>query len=368
MDSAWLMNVLAPILGLPIIAMAILWSLVPKQPHLELTSWPSVLWIFAQVLISCISKGKAPAKRDGRREKQLLEVSLVQPVAFKPSTLRAFRALVRHDRLPYGEVPVMYPIVESFRLCIQAMLLPQFPVNVLGSVLARNRMELYRALSPSEKLVYRVEVDTTPRLHPKGHLEFDLISSAHTVEDLAAGSVTRVWRSTLTVIVLSGKKGASSTPAQTEQAPASTEPRPQRTQIAEWHLGGDVGRKYGWLNGDLNPIHLYPATSALFGFKRPIAHALFLVAKAEASMRNSGAPPAYPLVLQSEFKRPTLLPAKLAVMWQLGDPSTTPAAAAASPGGLPFAVVTTDPEAKEVLVGRLVQGEAARADIAAAQQ
>ncbi len=49
----------------------------------------------------------------------------------------------------------MYPIVESFRLCLQVMALPHFPLNVLGSVLARNRTEVRRPLSPDERLVYR---------------------------------------------------------------------------------------------------------------------------------------------------------------------------------------------------------------------
>jgi acyl dehydratase len=58
--------------------------------------------------------------------------------------------------------------------------------------------------------------------------------------------------------------------------------------IKEWKLGDDTGRRYGMLNADLNPIHLHPLTSNLFGFKRPIAHALLLVARAEASLREAG--------------------------------------------------------------------------------
>jgi acyl dehydratase len=58
--------------------------------------------------------------------------------------------------------------------------------------------------------------------------------------------------------------------------------------LETWQLGGDVGRRYGLLTGDLNPIHLHPLLSALFGFKRPIAHALFLVARSEAALRAHG--------------------------------------------------------------------------------
>jgi hypothetical protein len=49
----------------------------------------------------------------------------------------------------------MFPIAESFRICIQVMALPQFPLNVLGSVLARNRTEVLAPISPGDKLIYR---------------------------------------------------------------------------------------------------------------------------------------------------------------------------------------------------------------------
>jgi hypothetical protein len=35
------------------------------------------------------------------------------------------------------------------------MLLPAFPFNVLGSVLARNTTTMYRAVAADEKLLYR---------------------------------------------------------------------------------------------------------------------------------------------------------------------------------------------------------------------
>ena len=129
-----------------------------------------------------------------------------------------------------------------------------------------------------------------------------------------------IWQSTLTVIVLGKnrkKGGGASAPAAEARSSQSSQVNqvcsvlfPLRTtgaqdachsstvsstelsrvlqEIERWHLDGSVGRQYGVINGDLNPIHLFPFTSRMFGFKRPIAHALFLVAKAEAAMRNNG--------------------------------------------------------------------------------
>ena len=58
-------------------------------------------------------------------------------------------------RAAVRSVPIMYPIVESFRLVMQSMMMPAFPFNVLGSVLARNTAVMYRNISPDEKLLYR---------------------------------------------------------------------------------------------------------------------------------------------------------------------------------------------------------------------
>ena len=35
---------------------------------------------------------------------------------------------------------------------------------------------------------------------------------------------------------------------------------------ATWKLPGDLGRRYGSVSGDFNPIHLHPLSARLFGF------------------------------------------------------------------------------------------------------
>lgn len=65
-----------------------------------------------------------------------------------------FLRLVGFDDTPKA-VPLMYPIVESFRLSMLAMSHRDFPFNVLGSVLARNRTETKRPIAVDEKLVFR---------------------------------------------------------------------------------------------------------------------------------------------------------------------------------------------------------------------
>ncbi len=74
-------------------------------------------------------------------------------------------------------------------------------------------------------------------------------------------------------------------------------PEPMRGDVADpgWetlrhiHFARDLGWRYGCLTGDLNPIHLSPVTSRLFGLNRPIAHGFCVKASmAHALVRHLG--------------------------------------------------------------------------------
>ena len=46
----------------------------------------------------------------------------------------------------------------------------------------------------------------------------------------------------------------------------------------------DIGRRYGAVSGDRNPIHLHPLSARLFGMPRPIAHGMWLQARCLAEL------------------------------------------------------------------------------------
>lgn len=63
---------------------------------------------------------------------------------------------------------------------------------------------------------------------------------------------------------------------------------PKRELLAELVLPANAGRAFGALTGDRNPIHMHALTSQLFGFKKPIAHAMYIVSKLEAELAKKG--------------------------------------------------------------------------------
>ena len=119
-------------------------------------------------------------------------------------------------------------------------------------------------------------------------------------------------------------------------------------------LPENAGRQYGYLNGDLNPIHLWPWSARLFGFKRPIAHALYLMALSLSKLQSTIHRPSSrqspgaqserysPKRIEAEFKRPTILPSQLVLMKQNSKEEED--------GDTHFCLTTSD-RLKHVLIG-----------------
>ena len=74
---------------------------------------------------------------------------------------------------------------------------------------------------------------------------------------------------------------------------------------AIWRVPRNVGRRYAAVSGDVNPIHLNPLAARLFGFRRAIAHGMWLKARCLAAFEGR-LPDA--LTVEVEFKSPLLLP------------------------------------------------------------
>jgi acyl dehydratase len=74
---------------------------------------------------------------------------------------------------------------------------------------------------------------------------------------------------------------------------------------SRWAVPADIGRRYAALSGDRNPIHLYPLTARLFGFRRAIAHGMWVKART-LSVLEGRLPTAF--VADVAFKTPVFLP------------------------------------------------------------
>ncbi|MGV4983116.1 MaoC family dehydratase [Streptomyces sp. NRAIS4] len=208
--------------------------------------------------------------------------------------LERLAAYERVCGFPTGDsaLPVTYPHVLGFPLAMRLMSDRAFPLPLLG--LVHTSIEISRHTSLPADGEYELSVGIgglTP--HRRG-------TAATVVTAMRAGGDV-VWESCSTYL-------ARHRTDRTDRTGESRDARPAPLPVvAEWRLAEDIGRRYGAVSGDRNPIHLYPLTARLFGFPRAIAHGMWTVARCLAT---HGAPDA--TVVRARFRTPVLLPGTVA--------------------------------------------------------
>jgi acyl dehydratase len=86
--------------------------------------------------------------------------------------------------------------------------------------------------------------------------------------------------------------------------------------IVQVRVPGDIGRRYGAVSGDRNPIHLAGLSAKLFGFKSAIAHGMWVKARTLATLEGR-LPDA--LTVDVRFKTPVFVPTTIAIGTQRTD-------------------------------------------------
>lgn len=255
---------------------------------LEITQAPSL----ATTFFRAVGTGsKRPGAIAG-----LPPVTLVMPrVVLDAGHIARYAALCGFKKA--DGVPLIYPQMLTFPLVTHYISSPDCPWPALGTVHLANAITQYQPLHAGDAV--RVELQTGDLfVHEKGQV-FDLKLRILRGDEL-------VWRATQTLLRV-GVKLASGEPYASQielNVPLSCQ--------AEFAAPANLGRRYGAVSGDRNPIHLTALTAKLFGFKRAIAHGMWTSARATACLL-----PAHPLdqaELNVEFKTPLFLPGK-ASLW-----------------------------------------------------
>jgi acyl dehydratase len=238
-----------PETGSPSLASSYLRALMPKRGGTS--TWPAL-----------------EATRDG--------------VVVDPEHLRRYRRLCGFPA--ENALPLTYPHLTAFPMSMALMTGKDFPFRILGLVHIRNEISQLRPIHQAEPLDYRVWIDEAFE-HEKG-TAFDVGAE---VCDTAGEPV---WSSRSTYLrrkaerspgpsTASPHPGAETSGAAPEPAPGAALDAPAP---ATWRLPADLGRRYASVSGDRNPIHLYPWTARLFGFKRQIVHGMWSAARCLAAL------------------------------------------------------------------------------------
>lgn len=190
-------------------------------------------------------------------------------------------------------LPPTYLHILAFPLSVALMTEAAFPFPLVGLVHIANSISVRRPVDAQETVTFEVFADDV-RAHPAGR-QFDLVAQAAVQGDV-------VWNSRSTYLRREKSSGSMS-----ERRPELV---PQAGTVSHVRVPGDIGRRYGSVSGDRNPIHLHPLSARLFGFPSAIAHGMWLAARTAASLEGRLGE-AYDFDVA--FKLPVLLPATVAM-------------------------------------------------------
>jgi acyl dehydratase len=245
---------------------------------------PSLVTLYAKAAVT------GPLHRGGALPDSVYELA-AQPIDT--------RHLAEYDRVcgfRYRDVlPPTYLHVLAFPLQVALMTERSFPFPLVGLVHVANAITVHRPVTVSERVAFTVRAaDLRP--HPAGR-QLDLVSEASVDGE-------PVWSGRSTYL----RRGASA-----EDKPSSTKkptaaPAAGATSLVR--VPADIGRRYGAVSGDRNPIHLYGLTAKAFGFPSAIAHGMWLKARTLAALEGR-LPEAF--TVEVAFKTPVLLPSTIAI-------------------------------------------------------
>ena len=186
-------------------------------------------------------------------------------------------------------LPHTYPHVLGFGLQAELMARRSFPLPLAGLVHIENEITVRRRLTAQDELTLTVHAERM-RAHPKG-TQVDLVTEV-TVDGESA------WSGRSTYL----KRGKGDPEA---ERGAAAPPMPTGFAAAQWSLDGGLGRRYGAVSGDVNPIHMNPLAAKALGFPTTIVHGMWSKARMLGALENR-LPDAYEVNVA--FKKPVLIP------------------------------------------------------------
>ncbi len=189
-------------------------------------------------------------------------------------------------------LPPTYPHILAGPLHIGLLTHRAFPLPPMGLIHTENTISQLRPLHPDE--VFELMVTNTAVVHTDRGLETSLLTTME-----SAGE--RVWESTTTLLC----RNKTRTRRAKKKEVALEAPPQSLLRSCIWRLDANHGRRYAAVSGDYNPIHLTPLTARPFGFKRPIIHGMWSLARAVAECVDDLDEKCR---IEVSFKRPISLP------------------------------------------------------------
>lgn len=212
-----------------------------------------------------------------------------------------------------GPLPLPWAFVAAAPVQKALLVNKAFPIPLMGMVHIEQLLWARRPLLPGEPLDLTVSAGAW-RPARRG-IHFDLDTAIHDQSgDLVWWGRTVAWSP-------AGPGHGEDTP---RQPPPELEDPTQHTI----DVPGAMGRHYGSVAGDRNPIHVHAWLARPFGFRKAIVHGMWTLGRSLAAMGEDV--PVENVLMHVRFRRPVELPSQgvlstaqhngsLAFRWDSGD-------------------------------------------------
>ena len=191
-------------------------------------------------------------------------LSATATLPIEPARLDAFHRVCPgwHD---LEHLPPTYPQLAAAAVHLGLLGTHGFPFHPMGLVHVTNEIQQFRPIHRHEPLTFTASVGPGG-MHPKGRM-IEVLTELKT----ASGEIP--WTSRATALKMSTNQ-----PRSKSQEPQEDRDGWRDSETIRCDLPEDLGRRYGKVAGDLNPIHQRAWLAKPFGFSRHIIHGTWTLA------------------------------------------------------------------------------------------
>lgn len=269
-------------------------ELATPEIALALSNAPSMGNVFSKALLLSLSKSQGALTG---KEIHGMRVSMdrIQP---DPERIKAFRRVCR-EPMDQTVLPAIYLETLFVGMLGRLITSPFFPISPMGLIHTHQTLVQHRPVDEKEILDAQCGLKRMTK-SGKG-ITLECFLGVRSDNGL-------VWEGVATFLSRSKVTGSG---RKKKQNP----PHPLLPVKEIFDLAEDTGRAYARASSDYNPHHLYGFSARLLGFKSPIAHGMFTLARSLAAIQSK-THLGWPMGVEAGFKLPVYLPARVALGYE----------------------------------------------------
>lgn len=224
--------------------------------------------------------------------------AVLPSASVSPSHLARYRAVCGIESASF--LPIAYPHVLAMPLQLAVLTSAEFPVRILGFVHIRHSILQLRPIPNDASGELRTWIQGYREA--RFGQEFDLYTEYRL-------NHAPVWTELCTYLARSRLRRDRTQAREARGANNTEHPQPGSARASRFRIDSRLARRYAFVSGDFNPIHLSNVSSRLFGFDRAIMHGMWSLGRCAAALNESTLH--RPCELNVQFKAPVRLPADL---------------------------------------------------------